>query len=301
MLCISSFLPPYITLSVPIPFRYLPINLGVVYTPVYSKGENSAYSNSPCRSNTQSNLPLPASQGRDSPRDLISLPGGFKSESNGCKRCTTCLGFLKTHPVCRRTQTLITDRCHLKWWLRRKLGGSEKSLPIFVSANWTTLKAHGRCEHKIHVCIPGSSSRSSHYLLCANNKDGCQAKLQMNNVILHKLPLPWAMVSTWWTLRNQANIPSPLCGIMKFTPLSRSIQSMCMYFIIKTKANSQVCSKKYVSYSWQIMYVIKSSCFRERNIIKNIFFLAWKILSTVFQLQFYRWSTANLYSRWTLM
>lgn len=44
-------------------------------------------------------------------------------------------------------------------------------------------------------------------------------------------------------------------------------EHVCMYFIIKTKANSQVCSKKYVLYPWQIMYVIKSSCFRERNII----------------------------------
>lgn len=126
-------------------------------------------------------------------------------------------------------QTLITDRCHLKWWWRRKFRDSEKSLPVFVSVNWTTLKLHSGCEHKIHVCIPGSPSRSPHYLPCTNNKeDGCQAKLQMNNVILHKLPLPWAMVSTWWTLCNRANIPSPLCGIMKFNPPSRSIQSMCV-------------------------------------------------------------------------
>lgn len=74
-------------------------------------------------------------------------------------------------------------------------------------------------------------------------------------------------------------------------------EHVCMDSIIKTKANSQVCSKKYVLYSWQIMYVIKSSCFRERHIIKNTFFLAWQILSSVFQPQFYWWSTANLYSR----
>jgi len=103
------------------------------------------------------------------------------------------------------TQTLITNCLDAIWCKdqEKKLRNSEKSLPIFASVTWGI---PSRCQQKIHVCIPGSSSTSSHYLLCANNKDGCQAKLQMNTISLHKHLLPRAMVSIWWTLRKQANI-----------------------------------------------------------------------------------------------
>lgn len=167
------------------------------------------------------------------------------------------------------------------------------------------MKVHSRCQQKIHVCIPGSSSRSTHYWLCANNKDECQAKLQMN-INLHKLILPWAMVSTWWTLCYQANIPTIDLHISVEQWSSHHCQDMfraCVYVFHYQEKSQQLSIQQEICIMFLTNSVTnKNLLFQRKEYSQEHFSSCMKDFEFSFPVtEFYPWSTANLYSRWRLM